>query len=68
MRWWWQRRNREADWERELLSHIEAEAEEQGDQCLTGEEADYAARRAFGNVTAVKEDVREAWDGPDSSN
>jgi predicted permease len=61
MRWWWRRRSRETDLERELLSHIEAEAEEQSDQGLTGERAAYAARRAFGNVTAVKEDVREAW-------
>jgi hypothetical protein len=43
------RRKREEDLERELRSHLEAEAEEQGDV--------YAARRALGNLGRVKEDV-----------
>ncbi len=48
------RKQREADLERELRSHLEAEAEErQGDH--------NAARRALGNFAQVKEDVREAW-------
>jgi putative ABC transport system permease protein len=50
---WWRRRRREEDLERELRSHLEAEAEDRGDG--------FAARRAFGNVTRVQEDVREAW-------
>jgi predicted permease len=49
---WW-RKKQEEDLERELRSHIELEAEERQDY--------YAARRAFGNVTSVKEEVREMW-------
>src|SRR5690349_6356998 len=47
------RRKREEDLDRELRSHLDVEAEEQGDP--------YAARRAFGNLGLVKEDVRAAW-------
>jgi len=47
------RRKREQDLDRELRSHLDLETEEQGDP--------YAARRAFGNLTRVKEDVRAAW-------
>ena len=47
------RKKRERDLERELRSHIELEAEERQDY--------YAARRAFGNMTSVKEEVREMW-------
>ena len=48
------RRKREADLERELRSHLEAETEEQqGDVD--------AARRALGNLGRVQEDVRETW-------
>jgi len=50
MRW---RRKRENDLDRELRDHLDLEAEEQGDRD--------AARRAFGNMARIKEDVREAW-------
>ncbi len=60
-RLWLRRRNREADLDRELRSHIEAEAEERAETGLTAEEAAYAARRALGNTTQIKEDVRMAW-------
>jgi predicted permease len=49
----WRRKQREADLDRELRSHLETEAEEQGDL--------YAARRVLGNIGRVKEDVRAAW-------
>ncbi|MDA0204165.1 MAG: ABC transporter permease [Acidobacteria bacterium] len=55
----WLRRNE--DLERELEAHLELEAEEQADSGLAPDEARYAARRAFGNVTSVKEDTRRAW-------
>ncbi len=58
---WWRRREREQDLERELLSDLELEAEEQQNQGLSPEEARYAAQRAFGNATHVKEEVREMW-------
>ncbi len=55
----WRRRNEDLD--RELKAHLELEAEEQEDGGLDPEQARYAARRAFGNVTSVKEDAREEW-------
>ena len=50
MRWF---RKREEDLDRELRNHLDLEAEEQGDRD--------AARRTLGNVTRIKESVREAW-------
>ncbi len=46
------RKEREDDLNREIQSHFDAEAEESGET---------HARRSFGNVMAVKEDVREEW-------
>jgi putative ABC transport system permease protein len=43
---------READLEREIQSHLDLEAEEAGRD---------GARRAFGNTTLVKEEVRATW-------
>ena len=58
---WWQIRNRDADLERELRSDRELEEEEQRERGLSAEEACYAARRAFGNPTLIKEQTRETW-------
>ncbi|HET8547238.1 MAG TPA: ABC transporter permease, partial [Bryobacteraceae bacterium] len=58
---WWRQRERERDVERELRSHLELEAEEQQEAGLSREEARYAARRALGNATRIREDVREIW-------
>jgi predicted permease len=54
-------KSREADLDRELRAHLELEAEEQRHSGLTPEEAGYAARRALGNVTLTKEEVRQMW-------
>ncbi len=59
---WWSRKRREQDLERELRSHLELEAEEQREAGLDTEEARYAAQRALGNSTLVRETVREAWE------
>jgi hypothetical protein len=59
----WQRKRREHDLERELLAHLELEAQEQREAGFSSEEARFAARRAFGNLGAVKESVREVWGG-----
>ncbi len=59
MRWW--RRQSEADLERELRAHLELEAEEQREAGLMSDQAGYAAQRAFGNTTLVKEATREMW-------
>ncbi len=58
---WWRRKKRDEDLERELRSHLDLEAEEQQEAGASVEEAGYAARRAFGNTSLVKEDTREMW-------
>src|SRR5215469_3878882 len=58
---WWRRKGREGDLDREIRADLELEAEEQGENGLSAEEAFYAARRAFGNATWVKEEVRFMW-------
>src|SRR6266540_5568137 len=58
---WWRRKDREQDLDREIHSDLELEAEEQQENGRSPEEARWAARRAFGNVTLVKEEVRFMW-------
>jgi hypothetical protein len=58
---WWQLRKRNADLERELRSDLELEEEEQRENGLPPEEARYAAQRAFGNPTLIREQTHEAW-------
>jgi predicted permease len=58
---WWQIRNRNADLERELRSDLELEEEEQRERGVPPEEAAYAARRAFGNFSLIREQTHEAW-------
>jgi len=57
------RKGREHDLERELRSDLELEAAEQQENGVSAEEAYYAARRALGNATLLKEDVRRTWGG-----
>jgi putative ABC transport system permease protein len=58
---WWQIKKRDADLERELRSDLELEEEEQRDGGISGEEARYAALRAFGNRTLIREQTRAVW-------
>ena len=58
---WWQIRKRDADLDRELQSDLELEEGEQRERGVPAEEARYAARRAFGNTTLIREQVHEAW-------
>lgn len=57
----WRRKHREHDLDRELRSHLDLKAEEQRELGVSPEDARYAAQRAFGNTTLVKEDVRATW-------
>ena len=59
-RWWW-KRNREEGLEREIQAHLELESEELQDAGLAAEDARLAARRALGNTTRIKEDIRIMW-------
>src|SRR4051794_6107302 len=58
---WWQIRKRDADLDRELRSDLDLEEEEQHESGLSAEEARYAARRALGNTTLIREHTREVW-------
>src|SRR5215471_17944975 len=55
------RERREEDLDRELRTHLELETEEQEDAGISPEVARYAAQRAFGNTTLVKERTRAMW-------
>ncbi|HEY3939325.1 MAG TPA: ABC transporter permease [Bryobacteraceae bacterium] len=58
---WRRTKTREQELDRELRSHLESEAAERQESGMPPEEARFAARRAFGNTTLVKEEVREMW-------
>jgi len=58
---WWQFNKRDADLERELRSDLELEEEEQRDLGLSATEARFAAHRALGNMTLIREQTRVAW-------
>jgi macrolide transport system ATP-binding/permease protein len=60
---WWRRKQREQDLEREVRADLELEAVEQQEKGLSPEDARYAAQRAFGNTSVVKENVRDTWGG-----
>jgi predicted permease len=61
LRWFIQRRNKEAELRAELQFHLEEEADERREQGLAEEEARWAARRELGNLTLVQEDTRAMW-------
>lgn len=47
--------------EKDISEHIECETRDNIQRGMPPEEARYAARRKFGNVTRVKEEVRKVW-------
>src|SRR5215218_7544450 len=61
--WEWRSRRelRERDLAAEIQSHLELESEDQQDRGLSSDVASLAARRAFGNVRVVREQVRDVW-------
>jgi putative ABC transport system permease protein len=60
-RWREQRERQEAELAAEIRDHLELEAAEQRESGVPPQEADAAARRAFGNVGLVEQEVRDAW-------
>ena len=52
---------RDADLARELDAHLAAEADERVADGTPPDEARFAARRALGNPTAIRERARDAW-------
>ena len=59
--WWRRRRQLEHDLDRELRNHLELEAEERRETGAAAQEAQFAAQRALGNESVLKETVREVW-------
>lgn len=58
---WWRIGKRDADLERELQSDLQLEEDEQREHGIASEEARYAALRAFGNPSVIREQTREVW-------
>jgi predicted permease len=62
MRWkFWRRKQRDTDLDDEIAYDLAAGAEERIQLGVSREEAEQASRRDFGNLTLVKEDIREVW-------
>lgn len=59
MRFW--RRKKESDLARELQCHLDLETEDAREAGLSPSEARYAAHRALGNTTLIKERTRDMW-------
>ncbi len=59
--WLKQRRDKQAELREELQFHLEEETEERQEQGLAEDEARWAARREFGNVSFVEEATRDEW-------
>ena len=57
----WGRKQREENLGRELRTHLELEAEERQEDGLPLEAARHSAQRSLGNLTLIKEDVRQMW-------
>jgi predicted permease len=58
---WGRTKKRDTDLARELQSDLELEEEELRASGMPAEEAHYAARRAFGNTTLIREQTHEVW-------
>lgn len=58
---WRSRQSRDNELDRELRDHLDLEAEEQEAKGLSSPDARYAAHRALGNTTLIKEQVRDLW-------
>src|SRR5882757_8209515 len=61
IRRWLSRKQDDSDLSEELRAHLAIEARQRMDAGESADEAARAARRAFGNVAKIEEDVRESW-------
>jgi putative ABC transport system permease protein len=57
----WRRRRALDDLDQDIRDHLARETEANVARGLSPEEADAAARRAFGSITRIKEDTRAVW-------
>ena len=60
----WRRRDFYNDLAEEMREHLEEKTEQLIREGISREEAEHAARRAFGNPTLIEERGREAWQWP----
>src|SRR5437867_4302895 len=58
---WLARKQEDSDLSEELRAHLAIEAGQRVETGETPEEAARAAKRVFGHVAHIEEDVREAW-------
>jgi putative ABC transport system permease protein len=59
-----QRRRLQQDLSEEIQAHLEERVEELVERGMARDEAEFAARREFGNVTQIEESSRETWRWP----
>src|SRR5262245_10389868 len=59
--WWWRRDREERLIEEELRAHIGIETGQRLEGGDNPEEAEFAARRAFGNRARIAEETRDVW-------
>jgi hypothetical protein len=59
--WLLQRSRKDAELSQELQFHLEEEAQERQERGAEEQEARWAARRDFGNLTLIRETTRAAW-------
>jgi len=57
----WRWKQRDIDLNNEIAHDLTADAEERVRSGIPREEAEFASRRDFGNVSLLKEDLREIW-------
>src|ERR1035438_9065107 len=60
MNWRW-RKSREADLDREIQSHLNAEIEEEEARGVPPQEARFRAQKALGNATLIRDNTRATW-------
>src|SRR5215471_10055841 len=58
------RRRLYGDLSQEIREHLEEKIDELVESGMSREEAAYAARREFGNVSSIEESGREVWSWP----
>src|SRR5207248_2681302 len=58
---WRARQEQEEDLARELDTHLAIESDEQQERGVSPLDAQYAAHKQLGNVTLLKEEMREMW-------
>jgi putative ABC transport system permease protein len=61
LQWLFRRKEPTSDLEEEIRLHIRMEEQENVEGGMSPEEAKYAARRRFGNVTLAREESSETW-------